>query len=274
MQVFVNISSRGCFYSEELCPSAFAGWLELRSAPFLPCSQLLPETGSIQILSYTLQRWSLVPIRDQCIATQPGDLSRPHFLGVGPSQWSKPITVPSCDPAYPSFCSSNFGSLPTPVYSLVVADLGILVLARHSTLGSIPTSTISYPCRSSYTLVISDLGNLPLLLLQSIIDRQNRGIFRGIPPIPKLPIRWYVRGKRYSWLLCPIPDLMVDRCLWRWNHWRHWLLIPRWTFQLQWVLHHTHTMVPLPTILGQQPFQSKPLLHINYEKRTFCFSMQ
>jgi hypothetical protein len=50
MQVFVNISSRGCFYSEELCPSVFTGWLELRWAPFLPCSQLLPGTGSIQIL--------------------------------------------------------------------------------------------------------------------------------------------------------------------------------------------------------------------------------
>jgi hypothetical protein len=35
-------------------------------------------------------------------------------------------------------------------------------------------------------LVISDLGNLPPLLPQSIIDRQNRGIIRGIPPIPTL----------------------------------------------------------------------------------------
>jgi hypothetical protein len=35
-------------------------------------------------------------------------------------------------------------------------------------------------------MVIFDLGNLPPLLPQSIIDRQNRGIFRGIAPIPKL----------------------------------------------------------------------------------------
>jgi hypothetical protein len=35
-------------------------------------------------------------------------------------------------------------------------------------------------------MVILDLGNLPPLLPQSIIDRQNRGIIRGIPPIPKL----------------------------------------------------------------------------------------
>jgi hypothetical protein len=34
---------------------------------------------------------------------------------VGPSRWSKPITVPFRDLAYPPFCSSNFGSLPTPV---------------------------------------------------------------------------------------------------------------------------------------------------------------
>jgi hypothetical protein len=67
MQVFVNISSRGCFYSEELCPSAFTHWLELQWAPFLPCSQLLPGTGSISILSYSLQMWSLVPIRDQSL---------------------------------------------------------------------------------------------------------------------------------------------------------------------------------------------------------------
>jgi hypothetical protein len=110
MQVFINISSRGCFYLEELCSSAFTGWLELRWAPFLPCSQLLPRTGSIQILSYTLQRWSLVPIGDQCLAAQPGRELRLHFLGVGPSRWSEPITVPSCDLAYPPFCSSNFGS--------------------------------------------------------------------------------------------------------------------------------------------------------------------
>jgi hypothetical protein len=30
MQVFINISSRGCFYSEELCPSAFDGVVMVR----------------------------------------------------------------------------------------------------------------------------------------------------------------------------------------------------------------------------------------------------
>jgi hypothetical protein len=37
-------------------------------------------------------------------------------------------------------------------------------------------------------MVISDLDNLPPLLLQSIIDHQKRGIIRGIPPIPKLHV--------------------------------------------------------------------------------------
>jgi hypothetical protein len=51
-----------------------------------------------------MQRWSLVPIRDQSLAPQPGDLSRPYFLGMGPSRWSKLITDLLCDPAYPPFC--------------------------------------------------------------------------------------------------------------------------------------------------------------------------
>jgi hypothetical protein len=71
MQVFINISSRGCFYSIELYMSAFTGWLELWWAPFLLRSRLLLGTGSIQILSYTLQRWSLVPLRDQSLVVHP-----------------------------------------------------------------------------------------------------------------------------------------------------------------------------------------------------------
>jgi hypothetical protein len=42
--------------------------------PFLPRSQLLPRTGSILILSYTLQRWSLVPIRDLSLVAHPSGL--------------------------------------------------------------------------------------------------------------------------------------------------------------------------------------------------------
>jgi hypothetical protein len=105
MQVFVNISSRDYFYSEELCPSAFIGWLELRWASFLPRSQLLFGRESILILFFTL-RWSLAPIRDQSLVAHPSSWHRPHFLGVGPSRWSKPITILLRDPANPPFCKS------------------------------------------------------------------------------------------------------------------------------------------------------------------------
>jgi hypothetical protein len=58
---------------------------------------------------------------------------------------------------------------------LVVADLGILVFDNE-----LP------PPVFLRTVVISGLGTLPPLLPQSIIDRQNHGIIRGIPPISKL----------------------------------------------------------------------------------------
>jgi hypothetical protein len=58
---------------------------------------------------------------------------------------------------------------------LVVADLGILVFDNE-----LP------PPVFLRTMVISGLGTLPPLLPQSIIERQNHGIIRGIPPILKL----------------------------------------------------------------------------------------
>jgi hypothetical protein len=58
---------------------------------------------------------------------------------------------------------------------LVVADLSILVLDNE-----LP------PPVFLRTVVISGLGTLPPLLPQSIIDHQNHGIIRGIPPILKL----------------------------------------------------------------------------------------
>jgi len=46
MQVLITISSKGCFYSEELCPSAFTGLLELHGVPFRQRSQFqIPEQG-------------------------------------------------------------------------------------------------------------------------------------------------------------------------------------------------------------------------------------
>jgi hypothetical protein len=47
---FYNHFFKDYFYLEELCPSAFTGWLELWWAPFLPHLQLLPGIGSILIL--------------------------------------------------------------------------------------------------------------------------------------------------------------------------------------------------------------------------------
>jgi hypothetical protein len=101
--------------------------------------------------------------------------ARPHFLFVRPGQWSEPITVPSRDLAYPPFCGSNFGLLPSPVYALVVADLGILVFWQRVTTTGLVTH-----CGNT------SLGTLPPSLPQSIIDRQDREIIKGTPPNPKL----------------------------------------------------------------------------------------
>jgi hypothetical protein len=135
MQVFINISSRGCFYLEELCPSAFIVLLELRWAPFLPCSQLLPGTGSIQILSYTLQRWSLIPIRDHSlVAHSSSSIIRTSLV------WG-PVNDPSQSLSFSTTPHTHPFVAPTSVrypwresYPLVVSELGILVLTRHSTL--------------------------------------------------------------------------------------------------------------------------------------------
>jgi hypothetical protein len=127
------------------------------------------------------------------------------------------------------------------------------------------------------------LGTLPPSLPQSIIDSQNRGIIKGTPPIPKLhagrQLLWngasvdIQEGKDTADSSVPFQTLWLTVFMAQ-ESLATLVINPMWTFQLQWDLHHTLTMVPLPTILGQQPFRSKPLLHINYEKRTFCFSMQ
>jgi hypothetical protein len=128
MQVFINISSRGCFYSEELCPSAFTGWLELRWAPFLSCSQLLPGAVSIQILSYTLQRWSLVPIRDQSLVAHSSSmLVHTSFVWGLVNDPSQSLFLPATLHTHP-FAAPTSVRYPRRSTLLVVADLGILVL--------------------------------------------------------------------------------------------------------------------------------------------------
>jgi len=65
MQVLITISSKGCFYSEELCPSAFTGLLELHGVPFRQRSQFqIPEQGvtghillhSVEVCFFTHKR--------------------------------------------------------------------------------------------------------------------------------------------------------------------------------------------------------------------------
>jgi hypothetical protein len=152
MQVFVNISSSGCFYSEELCPSAFTGWLELRWAPFLSHSQLLPGTGSIQILSYTLQRWSLVPMRDQSLVAHPSCMLVHTSFVWGPVLWSKPITILLRDLADPPICKSilpyttyvdwlahwSFGPWCPPLYNMGRLIQMTLTIHHRSISKSVP----------------------------------------------------------------------------------------------------------------------------------------
>jgi hypothetical protein len=131
---------------------------------------------------YTLQRWSLIPIGDQHFAAQPSVLSRPYFLGTGPSRWSEPITVPTQSLFLPVTVHTHPFAAPTSVRYprrstlLVVADLGILSFSRQW----VTPIGLVMPCGNT------GLGTLPPLLPQSIIDRQNREFIRGNPPIPKL----------------------------------------------------------------------------------------
>jgi hypothetical protein len=104
MQVSVNIFSRGCFYSKELCPSAFTGWLELHGVPFLSHSQFLPGTrsdkpqfdNSAEVRCFTHER-------PYPCCTTGCTFPSTHF-GMGPSIRSKPITALLRNPACPPFC--------------------------------------------------------------------------------------------------------------------------------------------------------------------------
>jgi hypothetical protein len=216
--------------------------------------------------------WSLVPIGDQRFAARPDILSRPCFLGMWPSRWSEPITVPSRDLAYPPFCGSNFGLLPSPVY----------------TFGSCrPQHTCHWQWVTPTGLIThhgnTGLDTLPMLLLQSIIDRQNHGILMEILPSrsstqgdncygtarplickrEKIQLILQFHSRSYGWPYFAAQESLVTL-----------VINPRWTFQLQWDLHHTHTMVPLPTFLGRQPPWLLTTIHINLRKQNLCFWMQ
>jgi hypothetical protein len=280
MQVFVNISSRGCFYSKELCPSAFTGWLELRWAPFLPHLKLLPGTGSIQILSYTLQRWSLVPIRDQNLAAHPShELVHTSFVW-GPvddpnqslSSSATPHTHPFVMAGWLRAYSQSLGH--SPLATGFSQSLGPFPLPRacSQSLGPFPAC----PGLRPFPQI---LGHLPLPSFRTtIIDHRYTWALRGpthycnpagcsygmVHPLicerKSVQLTSSSHSRSYGWSLFTVLESLAIL-----------VINPRWSFPLQWDLHHTHTMVPLPTILGQQPFWLKPLPHIIYEDRTFCF---
>jgi hypothetical protein len=52
------------------------------------------------------------------------------------------------------------------------------------------------------------------------------------------------------------------------------VISPWWTFPVQWDLHHTLTMVPLPTFLGQQPLWLLTTKHIHSRKTEPLLLMQ
>jgi hypothetical protein len=105
MQVFVNISSRGWFYSEELCPSAFTGWLELHGVPFLPRSQFLPGTRSDKPqINNSAEVRCFTHERPYPCCTIGRTFPSTHF-GMGPSIRSKLITALLRNPACPPFCN-------------------------------------------------------------------------------------------------------------------------------------------------------------------------
>src|SRR4051812_2381373 len=72
---------------------------------FLSCRvrSSFPEQGVTSHNLYILQRCAN-SMRDLILAAQPGVLSHPHFLGVGPGIRPKPITALRHNLAHPPFC--------------------------------------------------------------------------------------------------------------------------------------------------------------------------
>jgi hypothetical protein len=114
--------------------------------------------------------------------------ARPHFLCVGPSRWSKPITVLLRDPAYPSFCNGwlAIGIIPNFLghypachgpYSLTFRELPCLPRALFPIFTALPC----LPWPKVFPPIFGGLNLIPVLE-QSIIDHQYHGILTGIPP--------------------------------------------------------------------------------------------
>lgn len=105
MQVFVNISSKGLFYSENYARQS--SQVDPNFMEFLSCRIRSSLTGSGSdshnlIHSAEVRYFSHKRPYPCC---QPGSRFRPHLLGVGPSIRSKPITAFSATPHTHPFVS-------------------------------------------------------------------------------------------------------------------------------------------------------------------------
>jgi hypothetical protein len=98
-------------------------------------------------------------------------------------------TLPWCEAQ--SMIRANHCSLPWPcIPTLLRLQLRFATLAGLLFGSCRPRHTCPWQWVTPPVFIThcgnTGLGTLPPLLPQSIIDRQNRGIIRGIPPIPKL----------------------------------------------------------------------------------------
>jgi hypothetical protein len=104
MQVFVTISSKVNFIQKTMSVSLHK--MTRASMGSFPAAFIAPYRNreypdtflhSVEVVTCTHKR------SKPCCTSELKH--RPHFLGMGPSRWSKPITILLCDPAYPPFCN-------------------------------------------------------------------------------------------------------------------------------------------------------------------------
>jgi hypothetical protein len=112
MYVFVNIYSKGCFYSKKYFPQLSLGvyyFMKFLSYRIRSSIQRVTNHNS-------LHRGVLLFHKRSYPCCQLGVLSRSHFLVVGPSIRSKSITVLLHDLAYPPIIVAmlSLGSNPQP----------------------------------------------------------------------------------------------------------------------------------------------------------------
>jgi hypothetical protein len=243
MQVFINISSRSCFYSQELCPSAFTGWLELRWAPFLPCSQLFPGTGSIQILSYTLQRWSLVPIRDQNLVAHPSCMlvhtSCVWGLVDDPSQSLSFFATPHTHPFVIHYTIVDFTwttmmlEVNFPWTTSSPSQLTFLWTAAGQFLKIHPRHRVPVGRKGSHPLHSPSEWTAYCIYL---LNEHHGPVHSLICERKSAQLTSPSHSRSYGWPLFTVLESLAT-----------FVINPRWTFQLQWDLHQQHISYHGPT---------------------------